>query len=391
MKLNRKPNQVRALDILLFCTWGYSVILYYFRTLTSKLMGINSLDNPILGIIIVTVVAFSLPGIIKHIKLIDVFCYAFVVVLFYLNYVLYPGNAFYLDEVKSQFLVNSALLYFVGLSVDIERNKKMLRDMAIASIVIVIAIMLFLGGAEQLSGEVDHNMGQAYDLLPHVLVLLWLWFEEGGGLNVVFSLIGILLLFSFGTRGPIVCVIIFVVSFFLFYKEFKYPVAGRITTVAVGILFYLFLKPLMTLLLSFLQAIGMSTRIAEKYLDNTIMDANGRDILHDQILNMIDSGPFWGYGFAGDRQFLGGWSHNIHLEMMAAFGRIPGTAIVVILIVFIVSTLYASKYSIYGKFMLLLVCCCIELFFSSSFLILPVFYLMLGYGMQIRRKRFSSF
>ena len=379
-------SRIDSLDALVFCIWGYSIILYYFRTLTSKLIGINSLNNPILGVIIVVVTISAISRIIKHVKVIDVFFYVAIAVLFFLNYIIYPDNNYYLDEIKSAFLINSALLYFVGLCIDINRSKIMLRDMAIASIVIIIFIMFMFGGSEQFSVDVDHSLGQAYALLPHVLVLLWFWSEDGGALNVIFSIIGILLLLSFGTRGPIVCVISFFVLYTLFYKQFKHPIGGRIILVTIGSLLYVFLKPVMLFLSSLFSTLGMSTRIVSKYLDNTLSDTNGRDALIEEISDKIDSGPFWGYGFAGDRQFLGGWSHNIYYEMMATFGKYPGTILIVLLIAFIVFALYKAKASIYGKFMLLLVCCCIELLFSSSFLILPVFYLMLGYGVQIRRK-----
>ena len=56
----------------------------------------------------------------------------------------------------------------------------------------------------------DYNMSAAYTFLPHLMMVTWHLLEKINVIDIVACLIGAVLLFGFGTRGPIFCMIIFV-------------------------------------------------------------------------------------------------------------------------------------------------------------------------------------
>jgi len=381
-------DDFNSLDALILSSWGVGIVLYYFRTFLSKLIGISSYDNPVITIIIVACIVLSIKYLFRIVKLTDVLFVSLCVVYYYACYILYPHNRVNLENISEEFLLLALPLYFVGLVMDIARHKTMLISLAKLSVIIDFIIMFLMGGINEygLSGNEADGMGFSYALLPFSLLLLWNYMDNGNKWDFAYAIFSVIMILAFGTRGPIFCILSFVILYLLFFKEYKNPIRIRSVIVVVGFLFYYFLATFMSLLNLLLISIGMSTRVTASFLEENLLDSNGRDDIAEIVMDGINRAPFWGNGIAGDRFLRGeGYSHRIDLEMMATFGKIPGICIIAILACLLFLTFKKCATKDQAAFLLLLVCCCMQLFFSSSFIVCPFFFMTVGYAVGINR------
>ena len=381
-------NDFNALDALILSTWGVSIVLYYFRTFLSKMIGISSFNNPIISIIIISCVVLSINKLLKLVKFKDVLFVCLLIIYYYACYSLYPHNTSNLDGISEQFLQLALPLYFIGLSTDISRHKIMLINLAKISLITDFVIMFLMGGINEygLSGSEADGMSQAYALLPFCLLILWNYFENGNKWDLAYAIFSIVMILAFGTRGPVFCILSFIILYLLFFKEYKKLLRSRFIIVAVGLLFYYFLKEFMVVLNLFLLSIGMSSRITASFLEENLLDSNGRNDIAEIVMEGINRAPFWGNGIAGDRFLRGeGYSHRIDLEMMATFGKIPGFCIMVALACLLLLSFKKCATKDQASFLLLLVCCCMQLLFSNSFVECPFFFMTIGYAVAINR------
>lgn len=372
--------------------------MYYFRVFTSRLLGVNTLDNPIIAIFIVVGIIVSYSYIRKNIKPIDIILYCAIGGVYYSHIVLYPQNAPYLNDLALDYFITILPLYFLFLCFNVDKSLPMLRTIAIASIIIDFVVLFLFGGAAKygFGDEEYHGMTMAYGILPHVLIEIWMSFRYRRMWDIIFSCIGFLLLLSMGTRGPILCLAVFVIGYLLFFGEFRHRARSRIIIGIVGVIALWLIDPLVKMLNIVLVSMGMSTRITSMIINNSLDDMNGRDIIGDFVRDAINQGPFWGYGLAGDRAILsgtylqGGFSHNILTELQASFGLIPGIIIFggILFFIFIV---FRHSTSLNNKvFFLLLVSMSCSLWVSGSFLMDNVIYMMFGFGVNILRRNSAA-
>lgn len=381
-------DDFNALDALILSTWGVSIVLYYFRTFLSKIIGISSFNNPIISIIIISCIVLSINKLLNLVKFKDVLFVCLLIIYYYACYILYPHNTSNLDDIFEQFMLLALPLYFIGLSTDITRHKIMLINLAKISLITDFVIMFLMGGINEygLSGSEADGMSQAYALLPFCLLLLWNYVENLNKWDLAYAISSIVMILAFGTRGPVFCILSFIILYLLFFKEYKKPLRSRFIIVAVGLLFYYFLKDFIVALNLFLLSIGMSSRITASFLEENLLDSNGRDYIAEIVMEGINRAPFWGNGIAGDRFLRGeGYAHRIDLEMMATFGKIPGICIMVVLACLLLLSFKKCATKDQASFLLLLVCCCMQLLFSSSFVVCPFFFMTIGYAVAINR------
>lgn len=67
----------------------------------------------------------------------------------------------------------------------------------------------------------DDNMFAAYQVLPHVMMMLWATLKSFRIWKAIVFVGGVLFLLSCGTRGPFACLLFFGIIYFLFYMRFK--------------------------------------------------------------------------------------------------------------------------------------------------------------------------
>lgn len=190
------------------------------------------------------------------------------------------------------------------------------------------------------------SMGTCYALLVPVLgnlvYLRFYYSEENIWLRCIllfFVTINIYYLIHmtmFGSRGPILCVILLLISFFVIKIDDKSKISFRrgraVCIVLVAIFMANYFTIILQMLSDFLATFNISLNVVDKFIrlgDSGDM-TNGREALSDMAWNGIMTSPFWGNGSS---QFFNNtgevYPHNFILQMLYDGGIILTSLVVI--------------------------------------------------------------
>jgi O-antigen ligase len=212
-------------------------------------------------------------------------------------------------------------------------------------------------------------------------------------LDVVFAIIGSILLFFMGTRGPIIVYLFFVAFYLIFVYDFeKNNVLKKIIIGTVVTLLISFSFSLMRLIAPIAASIGFSTRVFDSFLGNEMFELESssyRDDYYSVIWSKIINDPLGlGYGLGTDRLFTpsGVYTHNFELEILCQFGLCGGGLIIIGLLILLIKCYIKLKGTQELSFWLTLLCCGLgSLQLSHSYITYPLFFVLLGYCTSVMR------
>ena len=306
--------------------------------------------------------------------------------IYFLNFTFYPENTEFLTDRTYSFLCLALPVYFVGRLIDIEQVEKGLTTISKLCIYIFALYYLFyIGGVTNADSDMDYNMSASYKILPHVLIVLWQTMKRISLFNIITALLGILMIFSFGTRGPLVCCISFVLIYILFIGKFRHPILLKTIIVSIGILFLTLLNPIMLGIQYLLTSIGMSTRITDFYFEATLDVSDARDYIHATLHNVMQSeNYFFGHGILSSYNYVDTYPHNLYLELVFSFGYVPGIVIFLsLLLLFVVAYRKYHNTNIRSFLCVLMCASVIKLFMSGSFLDESLLFFLIGYCVNV--------
>lgn len=382
--LNSQSYKSIPYRILLALLWTQYTILNLVSAVIERLPVVGVLSDLFVPVCIIFAILASLPWFSKYIRGRDILFYIGMVMLVLFTMIFFPQTMNYLQTDWWKILILAAPFYLVGVSYS---DKTCSNDLFWCSVVGVIAIFayrLYLIGA----GKAPENddMDAAYKLLPSVMYLIYYAYNKRRKRYWAVAAASALFMFVFGTRGPILCILIYVIALMMYgvMKEHSAKKMVALTGIIIVVVAVfsqdeLFLQ--MSLKLSdLLERLGFSSRIFDYYIAGEAATSKGRELLAQQATEAIINSPLFGYGFTGDRYVLGIYVHNFILEIWVHFGIVFGSiillAIMTLVIVALVKTFKARKVF---TFVLMLVCMMfVKLLLSSSYTIEPYFYFMLG-------------
>lgn len=190
------------------------------------------------------------------------------------------------------------------------------------------------------------SMGTCYALLIPVLGdLVYLRFyyrKESIRMKIIMLFFAAINLFylvqmaMFGSRGPILCAVLLIMSFFIIRIDDNKKVffrKGRVLIIIIGLLFLIFsFTAILQALQNFLAKFDISLNVVDKFLrldDNGDM-TNGRESLSTMAWKGIVESPLWGNGISQFNNNTGeGYPHNFVLQMLYDGGIILTLAIMV--------------------------------------------------------------
>ena len=321
------------------------------------------------------VLILSLPYMVKRIRPGLLVIYLSCTAVYLVNMLLYPRNREALGENFVPFLIESLPLIFVGAAMDLKKNYRMLHIISLVS-VIVKFIHLLIEPNNVIYGDMDSS----YKLLPHVCVLIAAALSKKDLLNISVSVVGIFTIISFGTRGPILCMLVLVICYMIFFEKIHKHIWFFCTVLLLVLCIIFFYDEFVQLILSLIQKMGMSTRIFDMLLAGDIMESSGRNVIQARLLEAV-SDNWFGYGIAGDRAIVGAYAHNILVEFLVSYGLILGTALFVIPLLYTVVLLVRKikNHQIEDTYILALISACyIKLFLSGTYLTESLLYLLIG-------------
>lgn len=184
----------------------------------------------------------------------------------------------------------------------------------------------------------------------------------------VMAVAAIVTVFVSGSRGCSVCVLFFIVTYFIIIKK----VSKGVVILCFSAFVLFLMTDVMSLLMSFsfnLESQGIYSRTITRILDDSFAISNDRDILKEIVGRAIIDSPVIGYGVWGDRAILNGFVHNIAYEILCSYGVFIGGFVLLWIFGKTAISLF-SNISISRK---ILLCTTIpygliQLFFSGSYL-----------------------
>ena len=375
--------------IYLCCFIWANVVLQYFYAAILHIGPISFLSTWIGPIIATILIIGAIPYFVR--KLIPSTCILFVgmIVLYLLNYYIYPENTEGLERYRMLFF--SALpMVFIGQVIELHKVEKLFYYISIINIISCSFYFLIYAQAatyrgSALTGEIDYNMGASYSILPHVIYVTWQMYKKQTLLNIALTILGFIMIASFGTRGPMVCFIIYNSLYLLMIKRYKNPIKVKLIILTISFLVITFLSPIMLFLAELVGSIGMNDRIFRIALDGNFIggEASGDerlmfvDIINERIRNTTS---LFGYGIAGTERIIRTYPHNLGLEMLHSFGLIPGILVMGMLTYTIIKKYFRCRNEYDRCFLMLLLCSgFIKLFMSGTFLTEPFFFFLIGF------------
>ena len=295
--------------------------------------------------------------------------------------------------------------FFIGVSVKIEKNTfEPLYKLSIFVLLVSIAYSFYYMSDRTLLSD---NMDYAYKVLPAMLIITsGIFIKDKKLVSIIFTIVSLVFLLALGTRGPILCYIVFVL--FLLIKNIGFT-KFTIASVILGIALSLFINStLYTVSLlrisSTLENMGFSTRVVEMLLKDELSDANGRDAIQEKLIYEIREEPLEFRGMFSDRTSTvglvdkeystsyesGTYAHNIFIEFLHNYGVVFGALLLIILLVSVIKLIVGCKKEI---FFIAALCICmgfVHLIVSGSYLTEPCFFMMIGLFMNESMYKVSS-
>ena len=375
-------------DVLVYIVWGQA-LLSFVRPVLNMLPVFRNFTDFLIPLFVIVPLIFSFPYIFKKLKVFDYLFYVIIVFIYFSNFAFYPENTEFLEDRAYPFLCLALPVYFIGRLINIERVENGLTTISKLCIYIFALYYLFyIGGVTKADSDMDYNMGASYNILPHVLLVLWQTMKRISLFNIITALFGVLMIFSFGTRGPLVCTISFLLIYVLFIGKFRHPILLKTILASIAVLFLTLLNPIMLGIQYLLILIGMSTRITDFYFESTLDISEGRDYIRDTLYNVMQSeNYFFGHGILSSYNFVDTYPHNLYLELVFSFGYIPGLLLLLFLVVIFIVAYSKFNNTAIRSFLCLLMCASvIKLFMSGSFLDESLLFLLIGYCVNVISK-----
>lgn len=386
-------GSINVQEKCLYCLYTFLLIpnvLSIFRAIENRI-GLSFFLEISNGFFITLAVLGSLVAFRNKLKIWD-FVFVLALGIYHqLVPVLNPDVAMFATEGSELFLLSCLPLYLVGRTVDDSKSTTIFLGMSYIALALQILFICVLGVEENEYGEVE-LMTKAYSFLPFVLFLIWDAIKRRTIVGIIAAVAAMFLIFSMGTRGPVVCVIFFICFYFIFFQNVK--IIYKILFAVAAFVFYKFSFEISAVFSAISASLGLSTRVFDHILESSLInyqESNGRDEIWSNVWYYMTSHDKWfGNGFYTDRlaSFQGGYAHNFELELLCDFGLIGGSIILCVIFLFVYRAFKNNIDSDSSIFVLVFFCSSLMyLQFSSSFLEARIFWFFLGLCISMNHRK----
>ena len=268
----------------------------------------------------------------KRRPILFVVTYTIVLLVLFLNVVLYPHNSDVLIYDSLRFVlpvVIPSALCLMSIS-SIELVEKVVYKLSWFSVLFVVIYMV-----EYLRGRfvIDtYNMTFSYSILLPMISL----YSYNSKLSKTISIVLFFIVLSIGSRGA--------AGIFLIYVMYDIVQRNKKLILPISILAVLFILSL-TDIVEWLASIGLKSRTITLLLEGNIDNLSERDYIYNEVIEKLKVSPICGYGLWADRVILKNtdtYCHNIVLEILLNWGMILG-AIILLGITFSIMYLYVRS------------------------------------------------
>lgn len=369
--------------VLLCLAWGSDLFFGYI----THLPGIRLIGPALPYIVTSLCILNAFPALKARLNIFDISLYLIFVIVYFLYEIIFPSNADIMQTYVYTVFFSVLPMYFIGRLVVLNRLKN-------AFVVISCVFVLFHAWYNMIHVRdgsrdiLDDNMYASYQMLPHVLLLLWYTLSEGNIgkklIPLIFAVLGIFTIFTFGSRGPISCTLLFTCIYLFFFPNWKNKKTARILLIIIGVFCYGFIEPFMGFMDSVLVNAGFSNRVTSLFLNASFVSGSSVEARGDfqtLCMNELNNGSsIFGYGICGSWKFIQTYPHNFFVDILFSYGYLFGSIIISLILILMIRG-YFSCLSMNEKvFLLLLICTSfVKLQMSGTYLLDGSLFMMLGY------------
>lgn len=359
-------------------TIQYFILIVFDLLNSSNAAALQSLSKIIVG----SLFLYSFPIVFKRSKIKLFITYSVSIFAFLLSILMFSQNHMYIKELIIPFFFMGLPAFIYSMSIKDWDVLKQVMTKASTIVLIfgsVLGILIFLDKAT--IGVYSMSLSY-YMLLPAIMNLDEL-FDKLSFKSVVFTSLSLLIILALGSRGPILCVLVFIILKNLRPKVFdRKRLIAYFVLVGTTLIIILNFKNILVLISTFLSRFGISSRSITLFLGEGIY-VSGRDTIYKTVVEGIANSPFFGIGIGGDRYATeGSYVHNIFLEIIANFGVILGGFFSIILIIAIIKLLLVKDRKTYNMIIIWISLGFVHLMVSSSYLIDIRFWIFMGLALN---------
>lgn len=301
--------------------------------------------------------------------------YAIVIGIVSLSYVVYPQNDEILTEKGLRFLLPVVVPSFICMlavkNVGIVKESMVLVGW-IAAVEALAFLAFFILGRFWVD---KYSLSFSYACLFPMLVL----YSQKNPISLIGSFLIFFEVLAFGSRGAAL--------FFGGYMALDLlRQKGKMRLLVIlGGAAIIFLMPYF---MNYLDDIGVYSRTLAMATEGNVTESDGRMWIYSRAIQALLDNPIIGVGIFGDRVILGGYCHNIILELFLDFGFIIGLLLLFVVYRIGKQAFYITNGDTREIALILLFSGVLPLFLSGSYLQEPNFAIFLGYCLWVKDNRY---
>lgn len=291
---------------------------------------IMSLLSKIIKIAYALVCISNFNKYVKRLYVWEAFLIMIVCGLFVISRLFVENNYWYIKAVTS--FLTMSMPCFLSI-IKIKNYDVLMRGLRSVSNVIleITGIVLLIG----LRFHVDsYYMGFSNSLTIPIIIEIYYFFKDGGAQRVVLSMIGVMTIFSMGSRTAILCILVYSVMSFMFennnVRTSKHFVSKKIILISCVVMFAPFSGIFLQYIYSYLTEKGVWARTLWTLIYH--YNLKDREGMYGQMLQEITKHPFAFRGITGEVAYVGTTAHNFVLEILMQFGIALGGAALFVII-----------------------------------------------------------
>jgi len=353
----------------------------YFLLVSFNLIGTNvgSTIQLFSKVLVGLAYLVTLPTVLRKNMIKAIIVYSVAVFIFVFHYAIFPANRMYMENNIFYFFFMSmpALLYSMSIS-DVGIFKKTMQKASyiVFTLGLFIAVSVFTGRAS--IGAYSMSLSY-YMLLPTILFIDEL-LDMYSTKIMTLTLISLVIILSFGSRGAILCIIVFFVL-----KSIKTNTSrtvkrefGRLSLLSLAIILYVFFEQIVLFVYENLLKFGINSRTLLLFLRGG-SQLGSREQIFEDTLAAIAKSPITGFGLFGDRRLSeSSYVHNIFIEVVGNFGVVLGIIIIAILMIMILRSLITKDRLKYNITIIWISFGFVHLMVSGSYLVDLNFWIFIG-------------
>lgn len=349
-KLDKRIS-IALMSTFVILTIQYFILIVFNFMDTNAGTLIQNFSKVFVGLVYLSV----LPLVLKSDLMKIIKTYFLVIFVILLHYAFYIENRIYIERILFPIMFMNLPAFVYSLCIkDFKKLKEIMTKASYIVFLTCLVLWLFI-----ISGQVNiglYSMALSYYILLPTIIFLDKLMDRFSFFNFGLSLLSLLMILTLGSRGAILCIIVFVLLKFI-KKEGKRTyrsVLIYLSLVCSGLVFIIYRDKVIMTIYNLLFQLGLSSRTLLLFLQDGV-HLSGRDEIYTNVIQEILKSPVFGIGLAGDRRFLdGSYVHNFFIEILGNFGLIIGSLLSILLILIVAKAICNSDKSKSEKYRVLL-------------------------------------